>query len=237
MRAPGAPLPWASKPCGPGRMSSYAGRAPQPGCRGTMGAARSRAWRPVVSSGLMTCPPGGGKDRAGWETCHPAVPWSAHPTGSSGVAVRQDSTRGGCQAACFEKTPAPAGTERLAQPSLAPRIGALAGPPGTARAPRLRRGLTRHRDTRHDRCRGQGGGRPRAGGAVKPAALLVVRAVARHPSASPWARGGGRASPRGRPRPTGPRVRGLWRAIGRLWAPASSATRRLARLPTRWGVG
>ena len=49
-------------------------------------------------------------------------------------------------------------------PSFPPPLGARAGPPGPGWAPRLRRGLTRHRDTRHDRCRGQGGGRPRAGG-------------------------------------------------------------------------
>jgi hypothetical protein len=66
---------------------------------GPGGAARSRACRPVCSSGLMPGPPGAALAGAGGATAHPAVPGAVHAPGASGVAWRPYAPRGGGQAA------------------------------------------------------------------------------------------------------------------------------------------
>jgi hypothetical protein len=161
--APVATAQLAIKPCVPWRREAYAGRSTSPGCLGTVGAARSSAWLPVCSSVRMTCPPCLATAGAGWSTAHTATTGSAHATGSSGLALSQSSTRGGGQAACLSKPPDPAGADRLAHPSLAHRIGDLAGRPVPERPPGIRGVCTRHRDPLDPLCRRHRGRRARAG--------------------------------------------------------------------------
>jgi hypothetical protein len=97
--APGAPSPLASNHGGPWRREASAGRSPTPGGMGQGGAARSRACRPVCSSGLMPGPPGAALAGAGGATAHPAVPGAVHAPGASGVAWHPYAPRGGGQAA------------------------------------------------------------------------------------------------------------------------------------------
>jgi hypothetical protein len=76
--------------------------------------------------------------------------------------LSQYAPRCGCKAAGGETPPDAAGAEGVDNPSRASLLGHLPRRPVTAGSPRLLRGLTRHRDTLHDLCRGKGGRRPAA---------------------------------------------------------------------------
>src|SRR5947207_8530924 len=98
----------------PWRMYSNSRRSTLPGRSGKPGAARSRAWTPVISSVLMVRSPAATRAGASRYVAHTSVIRSSRSSGGSSAAgVSQYRIRCGLRSASFERRPGAARRDRL----------------------------------------------------------------------------------------------------------------------------
>src|SRR5438128_2701625 len=124
----------------PWRMYSNSRRSTLPGRSGKPGAARSRAWTPVISSVLMTRSPAATRAGASRYVVHTSAIFSSRSSGGSSAAgVSQYRIRWGLRSASFEQPPGVARRDRLDDAPPHDFIGQLAVAPLTNRSLRLGR--------------------------------------------------------------------------------------------------
>src|SRR6478609_1878380 len=154
----------AIKHCVPWRTYSNSRRSTWPGRIGSVGAARSRAWMPVISSVLTTCPPRATSVGASAYVVHTASICAASAAGSRSRGVSQYRLRCGLIAAPSrnQKPPDGAGGDALHDPAFDRLSGQFAGRPLADRAPRVARRLAGQRHDPAELLGREPGGRARA---------------------------------------------------------------------------
>src|SRR6266542_3590158 len=171
----------------PCRMYSNSRRSTAPEHIGSVGAARSSAWMPVISSVLTTCVPCAWSAGAAAYSSQMVRTSAANRSGSSTRSVSQYRVRWGLSAAASrnQKPPDGAGGDALDDAPCDRLVGQLAGRPLADGPPRVTRWLAGHRDDlaqllRRKRWRRARSGRVRQHGAHRhrQGAVVVRRTAA-----------------------------------------------------------
>src|SRR2546425_2010519 len=143
----------------PWRMYSNSRRSTLPGRSGKPGAARSKAWTPVISSVLMTRSPSATRAVASRYVPHTSAIFPSRSSdGSSAAGVSQYRIRCGLRSAAFEQPPRVARRDRLNDAPPHDLIGQLTVAPLADRSVRVCGRLARQGDNlahllRRELCR------------------------------------------------------------------------------------
>src|SRR5437867_8529682 len=137
----------AMRHCVPWRTYSNSRRSTCPGRTGSVGAARSRAWMPVISSVLTTWPPRAAIAGAAAYSVHTVSICGARTAGSASRGVSQYRLWCGLTAAASrnQKPPDGAGGDTSDDAPLDGLLGQFAGRPLADGPPRVPRWLAGHR--------------------------------------------------------------------------------------------